>query len=98
MSAFKPKNNLVSIKLNTGGKKSWQTIGKEIRAGNRVVNRPRAVKVIRVKRLEAVKVRADSRAARKIKAASRVAASRAEANRAANRTGSISARRCEFVL
>jgi hypothetical protein len=82
-------------KTNTGGKKTWQTIVKKIRAVSRVVNRRRAVKVIKVVRKpEAVKVsRADSRVARVVKVASNL-----EANRAVNRTGNISVSRGEFAL
>jgi hypothetical protein len=66
MSVFQTENKLVSIKTKTGGKKSWQTIVRKIRAVSRVVNRHRAVKVMKVvKELEAVKVsRADSKVAR----------------------------------
>ena len=74
-------------------KKSWQTIVKKIRAVSRVVNRLRAVKVIKVvNKPEAVKVssRADSKAVK--------VASNLEVNRAVNRTGSISVRGGEFAL
>jgi hypothetical protein len=72
-------------KTEHGRKKSWQTIERKIRAVSRVVNRRRAVKVIKVVRKpEAVKVSRVARVVKVVKVASRL-----EANRAVNRTGSI---------
>jgi hypothetical protein len=83
MSVFQTRTTYFD-KTKHGRKKSWQTIVRKIRAVSRVVNRHRAVKVIKVvKNPEAVKVksRADSKAARVAKVASKVAV-----NRAVNRT------------
>jgi hypothetical protein len=68
---FSNRKQLISIK-KPRREKSWQTIAKRIRAVSRVVKRRRAVKVIKVvKKLDAVKVnnRADSNAAKVVKAA-----------------------------